>query len=64
LIDIIATKRKLDSSDEYISQWNKGEKIDRPGTPQQVAQAVAAEIEAQYDEIRAKALAQSKHAKT
>src|SRR5688500_14445444 len=24
LIDIIATRRKLGSSDDYISQWNKG----------------------------------------
>jgi len=64
LIDIVATKRKLDSSDEYISQWSKGDKIDKPGTPQQVAQAVASEFEAQYEQIRAKALAQSQHAKT
>ena len=64
LIDIVATKRKLDSSDDYISQWSKGQKIEKPGSPQQVAEAMAAEIEGQYDEIRAKALEQSKHAKT
>ena len=64
LIDIIATKRKLDSSDDYISQWNKGEKLEKPGTPEQVAQAVAAEIEAGYDAIRAKALEQSKLTRT
>ena len=64
LIDIVATKRKLDSSDEYISQWSKGDKIEKPGSPQEVAQAIAAELEAQYDEIRVKALAQSRHAKT
>lgn len=64
LIDIIATKRKLDSSDDYISQWTKGPKTERPGTPQEVASAVAAEFEAQYEQIRATALAQSQHAKT
>ena len=64
LIDIIATKRKLDSSDDYIGQWNKGQKIDRPGSAEQVTQAVAAELEAQFDAIRAKALEQSAHAKT
>ena len=64
LIDIIATRRKLDSSDDYISQWNKGEKQDRPGSAEEVARAVAAEIEAQYAEIRAKALAQPADAKS
>jgi hypothetical protein len=64
LIDIIATKRKLDASDDYISQWNKGTKTEKPGSAEQVARAVAAELEGQFDAIRAKALEQSTHAKT
>ena len=64
LIDIIATKRKLDASDDYIGQWNKGQKTEKPGSPEQVAKAVAEELEAQFGEIRAKALEQSTHAKT
>lgn len=56
LIDIVASKRKLDASDDYIAQWNKGEKLEREGTPEEVVRAVADEIEARYAEIRAKAL--------
>lgn len=62
LIDIVATKRKLDSSDDYISQWNKGEKTEKAGAAQQVAADVAADLEARYDQIRATALAKSQHA--
>ena len=56
LIDIVAVKRKLDSSDDYITQWAKGEKLERPGSAEEVVKAVAAELEARYDEIRAKAI--------
>jgi hypothetical protein len=56
LIDIAATKRNLDSSDDYIAQWSKGPKEQREGSPEQVARAVADEFEARFAEIRAKAL--------
>ncbi len=56
LIDIIAVRRKLDSSDDYIDQWNKGEKTVREGSASSVAKAVAAELESQYDAFRASAL--------
>lgn len=56
LIDIVATKRHLDSSDDYLAQWSKGPKTERAGTAEQVARAVAEELEAQFAEIRAKAL--------
>ena len=59
LIDIAATKRKLDSSDDYIAQWSKGPKQQRAGSAEQVARAVVDELEAQFNEIRAKALALS-----
>lgn len=62
LIDIVATKRKLDSADDYIKAWAKGEKSTRPGSAKEVAKAVAAEFEAQFDAIRAKALAQTAEA--
>ena len=64
LIDIIAVKRKLDSSDAYINEWRKGPKTERPGTAAEVVRAVAAELESQFDQIRATALEQSQHAKT
>lgn len=64
LIDIIAVKRKLDSSDDYINQWTKGPKTEKAGTPADVARAVAEELEGQFDQIRAKALQQSQHARS
>lgn len=56
LIDIVATKRNLHSSDDYIAQWSKGKKTERAGAAEQVARAVADEFEAQFAEIRARAL--------
>jgi hypothetical protein len=64
LIDIVATKRKFDTSDLYISQWAKGEKLDQPGAAADVVKAVAADFEARFDAIRAEALAKSTSAKT
>ncbi len=59
LIDIVAAKRKLGGTDDYIAGWNKGEKMIRAGTPEEVAKAVAGEIETRFDQIRAEALAKS-----
>jgi hypothetical protein len=59
LIDIIATKRKLGATDDYIAGWRKGPKLEREGSALEVAKALAAEFEAQFDEIRAQAIAQS-----
>ena len=59
LIDIAAHKRKLGGTDDYIAGWAKGEKMEREGTPESVAKAVAAEFEAKFSEIRADALARS-----
>ena len=61
LIDIVASKRKLDTSDLYISQWAKGDKIEKAGAATDVARAVADEIEGRFDDIRAKALALSRN---
>lgn len=59
LIDLIATKRKLGGTDDYLAGWNKGPRTEREGSAAEVARAVAEEIEVQYDAIRARALAQS-----
>lgn len=64
LIDIAASKRKLDTSDLYISQWAKGEKIEKAGAAADVAKAVVDEIEGRFDTIRAEALAKSTGAKS
>lgn len=58
LIDIVAMKKNLVNSDDYINGWTKGDKQERPGSAADVARAVAAELEAQYDAIRKAALAQ------
>lgn len=62
LIDLIATKRKLGGTDDYLAGWNKGPKTEREGTAAAVARAVADEFEARYDSIRAQALAQGTNA--
>ncbi len=59
LIDIIATKRKLGGTDDYIAGWRKGPKLEREGSAEVVAKAVAAELESDYETIRAQAIAQS-----
>ncbi len=58
LIDIVAVRRKLDGSDDYINQWSRGQKTPREGSAMQVAKAVAAELEAGFEAIRANALKQ------
>ncbi len=59
LIDMVATKRDLGATDDYIAGWNKGEKVERTGAAKDVVREVAAELEAQYEAIKASALAQS-----
>ena len=58
LIDIVAMKKNLTQSDDYINAWAKGPKQERSGSAADVAQAVARELEDRFDEIRRAALAQ------
>lgn len=60
LIDMIAMRRKLGGTDDYLMQWRKEKHPDRDGTAGDVAKSVAAEIEAQYEDIKAAAIAASK----
>jgi hypothetical protein len=46
-IDYLAAKRGLQQSDDYLAQWQWSDDQDRPGTAQEVADAVAAELESQ-----------------
>ena len=57
LIDLVAMKKKLAGTDEYLIQWNKGEPKEQAGDPETVAKAVAEEIEGRYVAIRAEELA-------
>ncbi|HEX4284063.1 MAG TPA: virulence factor [Terracidiphilus sp.] len=45
-VDILATKRGLQSSDDYLAQWKWTEEEEREGPAQEVADAVKAELEA------------------
>lgn len=56
LIDLVAMKKKLAGTDEYLVQWNKGRPEVREGGAEEVARAVSDDIESRYDEIRAEAL--------
>jgi len=45
-VDILAAKRGLQSSDDYLAEWKWTEEEEREGSAQQVAEAVKAELEA------------------
>lgn len=56
LIDAIAMKEKLAGTDAYLDQWEKGPAETREGTAEEVAWAVAAELEAGYSALKARKL--------
>ena len=55
LIDSVAMQRGLHGSDEYLDSWTRGELLERPGTPREVADAVAAELENRFAEFATRA---------
>ena len=57
LIDLVAMKKKMAGTDEYLIQWNKGKPKEHEGDPETVDRAVAEGIEARFPEIRAEELA-------
>lgn len=59
LIDEAAMRRGLAGTDGYLEEWNKGEKREADGGVEEVAAAVAEEIEGQFAEIRDAALAKT-----
>jgi hypothetical protein len=48
-IDQMASVRGLQSTDDYLAQWNWSEELDRDGSAQEVAEAVKAELEAKAE---------------
>ena len=60
LIDLVAMKKKLAGTDEYLIQWSKGAPEEHEGDPESAAKAVAEDIEGRYDAIRAEELAKCK----
>ena len=57
LIDLVAMKKKLAGTDEYLVQWRKGRPEERDGDAEAVARAVAEAIESRYEAIRAEEIA-------
>ena len=47
-IDQAATQQDLLNSDDYLDHWKWSDEQDRPGTAQQVADALQAELEAKW----------------
>ena len=45
-VDILAAKRKLQSTDDYLAQWKWSEEQQRDGSAHEVAEALKAELEA------------------
>ena len=44
-IDALAVARGLAGTDDYLDQWHWSEELERPGSAQEVAAAVKAELE-------------------
>jgi Virulence factor len=45
-VDVLAAKRGLQSTDEYLAQWKWSEEQQREGSANEVAEALKAELEA------------------
>ncbi|NQU62233.1 MAG: virulence factor [Rhodospirillales bacterium] len=57
LIDHVAMKSGLAGTDAYLDEWTRGQPEQRDGTAEDVAKAVAEELEAKFDDIRTAELA-------
>jgi len=51
-IDQVAMKEGLIGTDAYLEQWHWTEKRNRPGSAEEVAQAVVQELEQEFDSLR------------
>ena len=45
-IDLLAAQRGLQKSDDYLAQWRWSDEEERQGSAQEVAEALASELEA------------------
>ncbi len=62
LIDLVAMRRDLAGSDAYLMEWRKEDMQEHDGSGQEVAEAVAAEIEGRYETIKDEALQKTQEA--
>jgi hypothetical protein len=56
LIDAVAMRLGLAGTDAYLDQWEHGDEQERPGSPGDVAKAVAQELEAKFADFRERGL--------
>ncbi len=56
LIDAVAMREGLSSTDLYLAQWRNGPKRELPGSPEEVARAVAGGLEAEYEALKQRLL--------
>jgi hypothetical protein len=54
-IDRVAMREGIIGSDAYLELWEWGEQLERAGSAAEVAAAVAAEIEAEWEPVRRRA---------
>ena len=47
-IDRVATREGIVGADEYLGRWEWSRDLERPGSPEEVASAVIAELEAKW----------------
>ena len=59
LIDLVAMRRGLAGTDSYLMEWTKTPYPERDESAEAAAEALAAEIESRYEEIKTEALAKS-----
>jgi hypothetical protein len=55
LIDSVAMQLGLQGQDAYLDLWARGDVQERPGSAAEVADAVAAELEARFSDFIARA---------
>lgn len=56
IIDEAAMRAGLIGTDEYLEQWRRSEWRTRDGSPEEVAEAIAAEIESEFSNERLRQL--------
>ncbi len=56
LIDMAAMRRGLADGDAYLEAWHRQRQPEREGQGQELAEALAAELEAEYPRIRSAVL--------
>jgi hypothetical protein len=55
LVDSVATQLGLSEAEEYLEAWARSTPVERPGTAEEVASAVATDLETRFPEFISKA---------